>query len=271
MMYDDVAHGHALQNKLRGHLYNRPDGASSAAPDVYAAVKDHIDYRKGQVSPANFLKVLTGDASAPGRVLKSGPNDDVFVYFADHGGMGILAFPNLVDVIPRTLSADHLHAALAKMKAKHMFRRLTFYTEACESGSMFDGLLDPSLGIYVVTAANPKESSWGWYCDHSTEGGNVQGKWLGVCLGDEFSVKWMENTDAADEAKVSLAEQYTAVRYHLVVSGMYLSRCDARGVPHLAWGEAAGGDARVSRHSPPCLGYCIYGAGVCGIAVNTAV
>ena len=77
---------------------------------------------------------------------------------------------------------------------------------------MFDGLLDPSLGIYAVTAANPKESSWGWYCDKATKGGDIQGKWLGVCLGDEFSVRWMEDTDAADEEHETLAEQYSAVQ-----------------------------------------------------------
>ena len=77
---------------------------------------------------------------------------------------------------------------------------------------MFDGLLDPSLGIYAVTAANPKESSWGWYCDKATMGGDIQGKWLGVCLGDEFSVRWMEDTDAADEEHETLADQYSAVQ-----------------------------------------------------------
>ena len=62
MMYDDVAH--SWQNKLRGRLYNRPDapeGSTSGtpAPDVYSAIKDHIDYKKGHVTPTNFLKVLT--------------------------------------------------------------------------------------------------------------------------------------------------------------------------------------------------------------------
>ena len=29
-----------------------------------------------------------------GRVLKSGPNDNVFVNFADHGAVGLIAFPS---------------------------------------------------------------------------------------------------------------------------------------------------------------------------------
>ena len=39
-----------------------------------------------------------------------------------------------------------------------------FYVEACESGSMFEGLLTDKLNIYVTTAANAYESSWGTYC-----------------------------------------------------------------------------------------------------------
>jgi legumain len=41
---------------------------------------------------------------------------------------------------------------------------MTLYIEACESGSMFEGLLGPELGIYVTTASNAVESSWGTYC-----------------------------------------------------------------------------------------------------------
>ena len=38
------------------------------------------------------------------------------------------------------------------------------YVEACESGSIFEGVLDKSLNIYATTAANAYESSWGTYC-----------------------------------------------------------------------------------------------------------
>jgi len=35
------------------------------------------------------------------------------------------------------------------------------YVEACESGSIFEGLMPQDLNIYVTTAANPVENSWG--------------------------------------------------------------------------------------------------------------
>ena len=77
---------------------------------------------------------------------------------------------------------------------------------------MFDGLLNASLGVYAVTAANARESSWGWYCDDATGMNIVQGKTMGVCLGDEFSIKWMENTDAADESSETLQTQFDVVQ-----------------------------------------------------------
>jgi len=74
-----------------------------------------------------------------------------------------------------------------------MFKQLTFYIEACESGSMFPSLTSDG-GIYGVTASNDTESSWASYC--GTEA-TVDGKDIGTCLGDLFSTNWMEDTDAA--------------------------------------------------------------------------
>ena len=50
------------------------------------------------MTPENFVSVLTGDAAGvsgvgTGRYLQSTASDNVFVYFADHGGPGILGFP----------------------------------------------------------------------------------------------------------------------------------------------------------------------------------
>jgi hypothetical protein len=40
----------------------------------------------------------------------------------------------------------------------------------------------------------------------------VHGKAMGVCLGDEFSVRWMEDTDKGDEATETLGAQYKTVK-----------------------------------------------------------
>ena len=39
-----------------------------------------------------------------GRVLESGADDDVFIYFADHGATGLIAFPHEYMYAPKLLS-----------------------------------------------------------------------------------------------------------------------------------------------------------------------
>merc|ERR1711894_609167 len=85
--------------------------------------------------------------------------------------------------------------------------KLTFYMEACESGSMFQGMIIP--GVYAVSTSNPTEFSWGTYCGSDAV---VNGKNLNTCLGDLFSVNWMEDSDAQDVTKESLSTQYNTVR-----------------------------------------------------------
>jgi len=183
LLYDDVANSY--RNPYRGKLYNKPAKTLEEAEDVYAGCRR--DYVGEAVTPDKFVSVLTGDAKAAGgRVLTSTSEDNVFINFADHGAVGLIAFPDGV------LHANRLNGALKTMHEKGMFKQLVFYLEACESGSMFEGLLPSSLPIYAVTAANARESSWGTYCGSDAR---VGGKNIGSCLGDLFSVNWMEDTD----------------------------------------------------------------------------
>lgn len=65
------------------------------------------------------------------------------------------------------------------------------YIEACESGSMFEGLLKTNLNIYAVTASSAEESSSGIYCGYTYPPSPPE--YNGLCLGDEFSVSWLED------------------------------------------------------------------------------
>uniref|UniRef100_A0A7I5EC98 Legumain n=1 Tax=Haemonchus contortus TaxID=6289 RepID=A0A7I5EC98_HAECO len=89
MMYDDIATNE--ENPYKGKIFNSPNG-----PDVYAGLK--IDYNGDSVTPENFLAVLRGDRDAVkggnGRVIQSSENDRIFVFYADHGSTGLVAFPN---------------------------------------------------------------------------------------------------------------------------------------------------------------------------------
>lgn len=206
MMEDDIANN--SENPYPGQVFNHPDGQ-----DVYAGVK--IDYRGSEVTPENFLAVLKGDSAATGGkpVLQSTANDDVFVYFADHGAVGLIAFPT------HYLYAKDLNNAITYMHSNGMYKNFLFYLEACESGSMFANYLPKDKNAFALTAANPSQSSWATYCyPHDM----VNGKHINSCLGDEFSVNWMEDSDAEMVAQATdtyeVEEQYEKVKSETIES-----------------------------------------------------
>jgi len=166
-----------------------------------------LDYTGRDVTPENFLAVLKGDAAAvkgkgTGRVLTSTKDDKVFVYFTDHGATGLIAFPS------SELYADQLIKGLQYMHDKQMYKRLVFYLEACESGSMFEKVLPTNWEIYTTTASTSSESSWATYCSPNDK---VNGKSIGSCLGDEYSVNWMEDTEGDTTDKI-LQKQFEDVK-----------------------------------------------------------
>jgi len=83
-----------------------------------------------------------------------------------------------------------------------MYKEMVFYLEACESGSMFPRLL-PSDNVYAMTASDAKQSSWAAYCNPLDV---VNGTKMNTCLGDVFSVNWMEDTEANDPATETIDE-----------------------------------------------------------------
>lgn len=123
---------------------------------------------------------------------------------SDHGGTGLIAFPN-----GPYLYADDLNTALTNMYNTGMFKQLTFYMEACESGSMFNNKLKSDINVYAVTAANPDESSWGTYCPPNDK---VNGKEMNSCLGDLFSVNYLQNAGSASMNSETLEQQFQKVK-----------------------------------------------------------
>ncbi|XP_069593105.1 legumain [Ranitomeya imitator] len=193
MMYDDIADNE--ENPTKGIIINRPNGS-----DVYAGVPK--DYTGEDVTPANFLAVLKGDSKAvkgkgSGKVIQSGPNDHVFVYFTDHGAPGLLAFPN------DDLHVEDLNATIKYMYENKKYKRMVLYIEACESGSMMNHL-PSTINVYATTAANPHESSYACYYDAERD----------TYLGDQYSVSWMEDSDVEDLTKETLHQQFVLVKQH---------------------------------------------------------
>ncbi|KAF8560801.1 hypothetical protein P879_00734 [Paragonimus westermani] len=146
------------------------------------------------------MRVMKGDEQlkAAGRkVLQSGPADNVFVYFTDHGGEGIICFPD------DDLHVRQLNETITYMYQNKRYNQLVFYLEACYSGSMFKGVLSSNIRVFATTAANPFESSYAAFCEDKT---------IDTCLADEYSHNWMVDTETHDTHKWTLIEQYKNVK-----------------------------------------------------------
>ena len=179
-VYDDIAYD--KKNPFPGEVYNRPDG-----PNVYDGVT--IDYSDYLVTPENYISVLKGDTQNGKlkKVLNSTKEDNIFLYFSDHGINGAIVFPD-----NKFLFADELEQTFIYMKQKGLYKNIIYYMESCYSGSMFQDL-DPKLNIYSITAASPKEQSMATYCYPDDY---VKGREMHTCLSNEFTSNWLDDTDS---------------------------------------------------------------------------
>jgi len=191
MMYDDIAWN--KENPTPGIIINHPNGT-----DVYHGVPK--DYTCQNNNPEIFLKVLKGEtvdkAFGSGKTINSGPKDNIFVYFADHGAKGLVGFGT------EFLKAVDLNVAIKDMYAAKKYNKMVFYMEACESGSMFKGLLEDSINVFATTASNATASSYACYFDKARK----------TFLGDVYSIKWMEDSDKENIETETLEHQYKIVK-----------------------------------------------------------
>merc|ERR1712130_524313 len=99
----------------------------------------------------------------------------------------------------------------------------------CDGGSTFENQLPPNMNIYVTTAANAKEYSYATYCPPEDI---INGIEFHSCLGDLYSINWMENAESAGETE-TLETQYMLVkestRSHVMQYGTMNFTSDAIG------------------------------------------
>merc|ERR1719483_1526584 len=79
---------------------------------------------------------------------------------------------------------------------------MVFYIEACESGSMFKGLLPDNVDVFATTASNATTSSYACYFDKERK----------TFLGDVYSIKWLEDSDKENIEYETLEDQYKIVK-----------------------------------------------------------
>lgn len=88
------------------------------------------------------------------------------------------------------------------MHDNNKYNKLVFYLEACESGSMFNGLLPNDWSIYATTASNPFVSSYACFYDSS----------VSAYLDDCYSINWMNHTETHDIHTTTLDKQFQDVK-----------------------------------------------------------
>jgi len=189
MMADDIAQNE--KNPTPGEIINEPNGT-----DVYHGVPK--DYTGENLRPDIFLQVLQGEETGvgSGKTLRSGPNDNVFVYFADHGAPGLVCFGHHI------LKATDLNKAIMNMHQNKKYKNMVFYVEACESGSMFENLLPDNINVFATTASDSTKPSYASMMDPKRH----------TFLSDLYSIKWMQNSDQNNIQEEALETQYRVVK-----------------------------------------------------------
>ncbi|XLT58060.1 hypothetical protein HN873_050664 [Arachis hypogaea] len=98
---------------------------------------------------------------------------------------------------------------LKKKHAAKGYKEMVIYIEACESGSFVEGIMPTDLNVYVTTASNAEESSWGTYCPGMDPAPPPE---YITCLGDLYSVSWMEDSQTHNLKKETVQQQYQSVK-----------------------------------------------------------
>lgn len=96
------------------------------------------------------------------------------------------SYSKMVQILHFLLHSRKVHSGIDTLYIECQ----VIYVEACESGSIFEGLMPEDLNIYVTTASNPVENSWGTYCPGMEP--SPPPEYI-TCLGDLYSVSWMED------------------------------------------------------------------------------
>ncbi|OHS98871.1 Hemoglobinase [Tritrichomonas foetus] len=155
--YDDIALD--SHNPTKGEIYNEAKGVN-----VYPG-SDAISYRGKNVTVSNVFDCLLGKSTF-GPNLLSTSNDDVLIYFNDHGAPGTLALPR-IDPDNSKMFANELNDVLQEMNNQKKFKKLLFVIEACESGSVGEVIQVPN--VLTITASNALESSRAYKWDDEME------------------------------------------------------------------------------------------------------
>ena len=142
LAYNDIVDH--LRNPFQGRVFSLDESAS-----VFPGKEIRRFVHGEDVTVDKFYDILLGKTD----LLKLKKEDNLLIYFCDHGAAGMLVFPTTY------VFADELRDVFTRMSFNHAL----FVIEACQSGSVGEVLNDVP-GLTVITAANAVQSSYacGW-------------------------------------------------------------------------------------------------------------
>ncbi|KAE8671754.1 Vacuolar-processing enzyme [Hibiscus syriacus] len=144
-----------------------------------------------------------------GKVIDGKPNDRIFIYYYDHGGPGVLGMPYM----PLMYAMNFLDI-LKKKHAPGSYREMVIYVEACESGSIFEGIMPNDLNIYVSKrTSNFNAGAMGR--SHVMEYGNTSSKAQKLYLYQGFDAATYKNSEDGSKKK-EIMTQITETMRHII-------------------------------------------------------
>lgn len=177
--YNDIPT--AAQNPFKGQLFH-----SLEHKNVYIGA-DAITYTGKDVNAQLMYDIISGTKG-----LQSTADDDVFVYYDNHGGPGILGVPDGVG--GGYIKQDQLAAAFQQLEDKKMYKRLFFMIGACYSLSMTPNIKNKNMAI--ITSANDHESAYACTYDST----------VGAYLTNEFNLNF--NLIARENPEITIGDFY---------------------------------------------------------------
>ena len=162
MLADD--HACDPRNVAHGRVYGDAHGRVELYGDDV-----EVDYRGTEVTPENFIRVLT-NRHEPGtprsKKLLPGPKSNVLVYITGHGGAGFIKFQDQVE-----LRDEEISDAIAQMYARRRYNEILFLADTCQAATLaaeirsprvlslsssalgensYSLFVDPKLGVHVI-------------------------------------------------------------------------------------------------------------------------
>ncbi|KAH0793498.1 Clan CD, family C13, asparaginyl endopeptidase-like cysteine peptidase [Histomonas meleagridis] len=146
--YDDIANNEL--NTFPGQIFH-----AESHENVYPGASQ-IDVKNEDITAESLYNAL--------RSLKSTSNDNILLYYDNHGAPGTLGVPNSKGY---PIYGDELNNVIQEMYDKGLYKNFLFIVEACESGSLIPFIKAPNT--LVISASGPAEESWSLIYDSSID------------------------------------------------------------------------------------------------------